>query len=138
MKNEIIISLKPQFAEMIENKEKTFEFRKYKPQNSINRLWIYVTKPVSMLKYIIETAEPAVFPEKIPENGTGNSEFNNGLKQSKFAFPIKHLYKLDNPISMKDLKEKFNIFPPQSFIYTDKYETLIDYVDNSCKLEKCY
>ncbi len=128
MPNEIFISLKPKFAELIRQRKKTHEFRSYKPRYKINRFWIYVTQPIALLKYVAEVGEPAEYPEKIPETGIGNREFNKGLKTSNYAFPILHLYELKQPISLQKLKEKFGFAPPQSFAYINRYKSLAECV----------
>ncbi len=128
MTTEIFISLKPQFAELIRERRKTYEFRKYKPTRHVNRIWIYVTSPTAALRYIAEVGEPVEYPNKIPENGVGNVEFNAGLKKSKFAFPILHLDELNEPITYKELRGRFNFTPPQSFTYADRYPSVAQHV----------
>ena len=51
------------------------------------------------------------------EDGLGNSEFNQGLKESKFGFEILHLYKIRTPLPASELKEKYKLLPPQRFSY---------------------
>ena len=51
------------------------------------------------------------------EGGFGNSDFNQGLKEAKFAFEILHLYKIRTPLPAPELKEKYNLFPPQRYSY---------------------
>jgi predicted transcriptional regulator len=138
MENAIILSLKPEFAELIEKKEKTFEFRKYKPQKPVNKLYIYVTSPVCELKYVIDTENPIEYPNKVTEKGIGNADFNNGLKVSKFAYPIKHLYKIDKPISLNDLREKFDLQPPQGYVYAATYNKLFDFINENCSVQMQY
>ncbi len=128
MSNEIFISLKPEFIELIKERKKTHEFRSYRPKKDISRLWIYITVPVASLKYVVDVGRIVEYPEKIKVGGVNNLEFNKGLKKSKYAFPIKHLYELVEPISLERLKKEFGFVPPQSFIYIDKYPSLIDYV----------
>ena len=66
MKDEIFISLKPEFADLIERQEKTHEFRKWKPTRKVRRFWIYVTKPVALLKYVADVGDVAEYPQKNP------------------------------------------------------------------------
>jgi hypothetical protein len=87
-------------------------------------MWLYINQPASQLLYIAEIEPSVEYPSQIPENGTGNREFNQGLKQSKFAYQIKHLYKLKNPIGAKELKSNYNISPPQKYTYVSKYADL--------------
>jgi len=51
------------------------------------------------------------------EEGLGNSDFNQGRKESKFAFEILHLYKIRTPLPAPELKEKYKISPPQRYTY---------------------
>lgn len=121
---EIIISLKPKFAELIEKREKTHEFRKNVPKNVPQRIWIYVTHPVAELKYIAEVDNYIEFPKKIQEKGFGNSDFNFGKKKSKYAYPIKKLYRLRKPICLNELRNQHSFVAPQNFAYIDRYETI--------------
>lgn len=126
--NRIFISLKPEFAKLIKEQRKTYEFRKYRPKKSVQGLIIYVTQPTAKLKYITKTKVPTEYPETIPENGIGNKEFNQGKKKSKYAFPILELRELNNPIPLKVLQRKFGFHPPESFIYGDTYPDLVEFL----------
>lgn len=125
-KSDIIISLDEKFAQPIEKREKTYEFRKYKLNEETKRMWIYVRQPVAKLLYIAEVEKAVEYPNQIPEDGLGNKDFNQGLKVSKFAYKINHLYKLVNPIDSKQLKSKYNISPPQKYVYVSGYPELIN------------
>ncbi len=130
MTNEIFISLKPKFAELIKRRQKNHEFRRYKPKYSIQKFWIYVNKPISQLKYVAEIADPIEYPNQIPENGVGNVEFNQGLKKSKFAYYIIHFYEITNPMGCEELRKRFKFLPPQRFVYADKHPKLIKFMHN--------
>ena len=134
---EIFLSIKPKFARLISTREKTYEFRKYKPRKQVRKIWIYITLPEGALKYIAEVGEPIEYPAKILENGIGNSEFNKGLKVSKFAFPILHIDELIEGIPLEQLRKQFNFNPPQSYVYTDKFPELVGFVKN-CKIKRLY
>jgi len=41
--------------------------------------------------------------------GIGNDEFNAGLKQSKYGYPIVELYKLVNPVTLLELKDQWGM-----------------------------
>jgi predicted transcriptional regulator len=137
MENEIFLSIKPKFVNLIYMKEKNYEFRNYKPKNLISKIWIYTSSPVCELQFMIDVEEPVEFPNKILVGGVGNLEFNQGLKKAKFAFPIKKLFKLEKPIPLKALKQNYNFTPPQSFVYCKSYETLRLKL-NEIKLVKVY
>lgn len=126
MKKAIYLSIKPKFTQKIETGEKNYEFRKYIPKNEINMLYVYETVPNCCLKYVIELGTIIEYPNKILKAGYGNEDFNNGLKQSKYAYEIKKLYKLERPIKLIELKEKYGFAPPQSYAYDDRYPELTE------------
>ena len=51
------------------------------------------------------------------EKGLGNSDFNQGLKASKFGFEILHLYKIHAPLTGPELKQKYKLSAPQRYTY---------------------
>lgn len=124
MKKAIYLSIKPKFTKKIETGEKDHEFRKYIPKEAIDTLFVYETVPTCQLKYIIELGKIVKYPDKINELGYGNADFNAGLKQSKYAYEIKHVDLLENPICLKELKDVYEFAPPQSYAYDDRYEKL--------------
>jgi len=134
---DIFLSIKSKFAGLINSREKTHEFRRYKPKDQIKRIWFYVTSPDSELKYIAEVGKVVEYPNQIPEDGIGNVDFNQGLKFSKFAFPILHLNELVEGISLNRLKSQFNFNPPQKYIYTDSFPELVGYA-TSCGIRRIY
>ena len=124
MKKAIYISIKPKFTKKIETGEKNYEFRKYIPKQEICTLYVYETVPTCKLKYIIEIGDIIEYPNKILKSGYGNEDFNNGLKKSKYAYEIKHVDILEDPVDLKTLKEKYGFMPPQSYAYEDRYTEL--------------
>lgn len=135
MKKGIYISIKPKYTKLIENKTKNYEFRKYIPKKGVDILYVYESFPTCELKYIIEVNNILKYPEKITKEGYGNDEFNNGLKQSKYAYEIFKVYKLKNPLPLKTLKEKYNFNAPQSYAYDEKYIELTKYIMNCDKIK---
>lgn len=134
---EIFLSIKPEFAELIATKGKNYEFRRYKPSEPVKRIWLYVTKPEGMLKYIVEVGEPVEYPAQILEDGVGNSDFNKGLKVSKFAFPILHFDEIVEGIPLDTLRSQFNFNPPQGYIYTDTFPNIVEFV-KKCEMRRLY
>lgn len=134
MKKGIYISIKPEHTNRIEKLIKNYEFRKYIPKNKIDYLIVYETVPTCAIKYIIELGKIVEYPDKIDEEGYGNKDFNEGLKKSKYAYQIKHLEKLKNPISLVYLKQKYNFTPPQSYAYFEKYPELTEFIFNTEKV----
>lgn len=56
----------------------------------------------------------------------GNIEFNNGLKESIYAYHIKKIHMLKTPLNLKELKEEYNFYPPQKYIYLKNNKKLSD------------
>lgn len=131
MKKGIYLSIKPEFTKKIETGEKNYEFRKYYPKQKIDILYVYETVPTCALKYIIELGNIVEYPNKILKDGYGNLDFNNGLKKSKYAYEIKHVYILEEPINLSKLREEYNFVPPQGYSYDEKYPKLTKYLNNS-------
>ncbi len=138
MYNEVIFSLKPKFAELIKQKEKNHEFRKYTPKILPIRIWFYVTAPVSALLFIADVGSIIKYPNKINPIGYGNKDFNDGLKKAEYAYPIKHLYKLKKPLKLNELKTQFEFTAPQGFAYMSKYPNLYEHVTQFLELDKIY
>ena len=67
------------------------------------------------------------YPEKLDSDGDGNYDFNIG-KKSKYAYPIIKVYELFYPISLEELKNKFDFIPPQAFSYAETFAKLTEYV----------
>lgn len=132
MKKGIFLSIKPEFTKRIENGTKNYEFRNYVPKKDFELLYVHETVPTSSLKYIITIDKIVKYPDKIEEDGYGNSEFNKGLK-TKYAYHISSVEKLVNPIPLKTLKEKFGFTPPQGYAYNERYPKLTKLINDSKK-----
>ncbi len=131
----IYISIKPEHIQRIVTGEKNYEFRKYLPKREFNKLYVYVTSSVSVLKYIIIVGDIIKYPDQIEEDGYGNKEFNFGNKIAKYAYQIKEVYKLDNPIELTILRNNYGFVAPQGYVYDDKYLELTEYI-NSLEIKK--
>lgn len=131
--NGIYISIKPNFVELILKRKKNYEFRKYIPNRHFNKIYIYETLPKARIKYVIDITKISKYPEKIDTQGIGNSDFNSGIKKSKYAYKLGKIYFLEQEIKLKDLKSIYHFVPPQSFAYIDKYEDLTKYINENLK-----
>ena len=127
MQKGIYISIKKEHLQRIVALEKNYEFRNYYPKNGADVLYVYESSPTCELKYIIELGEIIKYPDKITNEGYGNLEFNQGLK-TKYAYEIKHLYALEKPISLKELRERYHFIPPQGYAYDITYKELTEKV----------
>ena len=124
---DVVMSIKPVHVERIKIGVKNHEFRKYVPSRGVDRLWIYTSSPVCALEYVADIDKIVAYPDKIAEDGYGNVEFNMGQKEASYAYHIKSLYRLKNPIHLCKLREKYKFTAPQSFFY----------LDSNVKLKEC-
>lgn len=104
-RSDVILSIHPEHVKEITDGTKTHEFRNYKIPQTVARIWIYITRPVCQLKYMAIIGE-AKLPGQISSDdlGIGNGDFNEG-KGSKFAYELKQVYQLNNPVSLAQMKE---------------------------------
>ena len=128
MRSEVFMSIKEIHINRILGKIKNHEFRTKKPKKDFDYIIVYVPIPVKELKYILKVKQPIASPNKIIIEGYGNKEFNN-TKKEKYAYPIESVYKINKPITLDILKQKFNFTAPQSFAYGEKYQELLEYID---------
>ena len=76
--------------------------------------------------YILELDSLIEYPNQIFNDNAYNEMFNQEKNAKwKFAYRIKHLYKLNEPIGIRELKEKYGIHPPQKLTYVSKYPKLV-------------
>lgn len=125
---EIVISIKSKYVELIANKTKNYEFRNYVPKKGVDRIWIYTSSPIKRLEYVADIDYIIKQPQTIDENGIGNYEFNNLSGDYCYAYHIKNLYKLKNPIDLITLKKDFNFNAPQSYFYLENNIKLNNYL----------
>lgn len=134
---DVVMSIKPKAVNNIKEGKKNYEFRKYIPKKGINRLWIYTTSPICVLEYVVDIDNIITYPECVIGDGVGNEEFNNGLKSGKYAYHIKHLYSLKNPLKLEVLRSEYNFTAPQSYFYLENNEKLAKAILNQ-NLEKIF
>src|ERR1700677_2969508 len=103
---DVALYIKPEFIPLILDKTKNHEFRKYRLNNSVKRLWLFEN---GIRITTVLTIEKALEVRKVEENGgLGNKEFNKGLKESKFTYPIYRVYKIRDTITNKTMKDVFD------------------------------
>ncbi|ETS78344.1 hypothetical protein PFICI_10406 [Pestalotiopsis fici W106-1] len=116
-RSDIIISIYCEHVENMTKRRKTHEFRDWKIPETVHRVWIYVPRPISELRYMC-TLGPAKTAGQIHEDGLGNAEFNQGMmKRSKFAFEVLSMYELNNPVSNQVMQQNGWPRAPQKFSY---------------------
>ena len=121
----VLLSIKPEFSNKILSGEKKYEFRKQKPKEAFNRVYIYESSPTKTIvgwfnvKNIISGS-----PEEIWAicNGDGGIEKERFMaysheKEIIHAFEIDKITRFDTPVNPYELNSDF--FPPQNFAYLD-------------------
>lgn len=124
----IVISIRPEFAELIFSGEKTVELRRVVPKDvpSETEIYIYVSSPVQSIvgKAVINKVE--AHPLKKLWNTIGDksgisleyfNEYFNG-KKIGYGLVLDNVTKFPTPFHLHSLKKHFNFHPPQSYMYT--------------------
>jgi predicted transcriptional regulator len=125
----VIISIKPRYAEMIIDGRKKFEFRKCSFNKPVYKVFIYAIKPMGKLIGYFTFSEILMGkPSKIWDlcselAGISESSFIEYYegKSTAYAIKIEKVFRFENPINPFDLIEGFKA--PRSFIYF-KYEII--------------
>ncbi|KAI8952923.1 hypothetical protein F4801DRAFT_538840 [Xylaria longipes] len=117
-RSDIMVSLHPEHIARIVDRTKNHEFRAWKIPQQVNRIWVYITRPESELKYMCLFGEPKMPGEIKDEKGVGNVDFNQGKMAAKFAYEILQVYELNNPVSLDEMKRKgWVVGAPQKYTY---------------------
>ncbi|KAK7438458.1 hypothetical protein VKT23_018071 [Stygiomarasmius scandens] len=111
-------------------KEKNYEFRRYLIAPSVCRIWFYLKAPLSHIAYICEidparTRNFAAGDDPLEENGLGNKQFNEvrdgDWERVDYAYGVRSVYKLREPISLHDMKEKYGFkMAPRGLVYVNE------------------
>lgn len=116
-RSDIIVSIYGEHVNRMVNRTKTHEFRSWKMPESVHRVWIYITKPASELRYMFLMGPPKTRGE-IDDDGIGNIEFNQGKKKAvTYAYEVLQIYELNNPVSLETMKQHGWPTAPQKYAY---------------------
>ena len=118
----MLLSIKPQYAEVILQGEKQFEFRKCKPKEDVTHIIIYATSP---RKQVVGEAEIEDIVEGTPSEVWEKAKYAAGItskfffsyyegKKTAFAYKLTNVHSFDTP---KMLSEYGVSHAPQSFVY---------------------
>lgn len=104
-RSDVIMSIHPEHVQRITDGTKTHEFRNYRLPQTVARIWIYITHPIQQLKYMAIISGFKLPGEIAAEDpGVGNQAFNEG-EGTKYAYELKQVYQLNNPVSLQRMKE---------------------------------
>jgi len=121
---DVLLSIKPKFAESIINGRKKYEFRKNAfSKRNIGRVYIYSTNPIKKIvgifriSKIIEDKPINLWHHLKDEAGISEEDFFDYFKNREigFALEIVEVEKFENPVDPKIMFPNF--VPPQSFCY---------------------
>jgi len=134
----VLLSISPKYAEAITDGRKSYEFRRsIFNQRSVERVYLYVTKPVGKVVGSFKVGEiirgePMLLWEQFgPLSGVTQPEFFEYFKNTDTGFAIKiedlEVYSpvVDPQIIINDFK------PPRSFRYIDGQFSHIDGIRSS-------
>ena len=128
-KQQVLLSIKPAYAEKIFNGTKTVELRRScLPIEDGDDLVVYVSSPVKAIMAIITigkivSGQPSLLWPKVSKfAGISKHEFDEYYKGATIAFAIyiHRLQYLKKPIRLEDIRKRRKGFnPPQSYRYVD-------------------
>ncbi len=119
----IILSIKPEFANKIFEGTKKYEFRRVIFKNpNVKKVVVYSSSPVKKIigefeiEKIISHELETLWNKTKRHSGISKSFFLEyfGEKEYGFAIKIKNTKLYRKP---KCIREDYNLFPPQSFLY---------------------
>lgn len=126
----VLLSIKPKYANAILSGEKKVEFRKAPFKSEVERVYIYSSAPEQKIigYFIIDkivSASPRKLWKEFSEVGVIEEEafFNYFAdKEIGYSIKIKKVKKFARGLNPSDVFDNF--FPPQSFMYCDRLERL--------------
>ncbi|KAM5349680.1 hypothetical protein ACJ41O_006185 [Fusarium nematophilum] len=99
---DVLLAIKPEHLANIISRQKNHEYRKYRLQDGVSRLWLHIAVIPPSTRH-----EPGSVPTE--PFGIDNVEFNAGLKESKYGYPILELYELVSPVSLGEMKSRWGM-----------------------------
>lgn len=119
---EVLLAIKPEFAEKIFSGVKRYEYRKAIFTKKVVKVLIYASSPVSKIvgeftiDNIVKGKPEKVWQETKDYSGITVSYFQDYFKGKDIAYAIKikDYYKYNKPLTLKDVGVQY---APQSFVY---------------------
>ncbi|KAK7054267.1 hypothetical protein R3P38DRAFT_3171879 [Favolaschia claudopus] len=118
-KSDILISIMPLYMNRIVERTKDHEFRGYLIPKAVSRMWLYVSSPEQTLKYIAVVSHGKCPGEIENQDGIGNADFNAGAGVAcrAYAYEIRELYELLEPLPLKQMQSQYGVSFPQRYTY---------------------
>jgi hypothetical protein len=120
----MLLSIKPQFVDLIFSGKKKFEYRKKKCKRNVNTIVIYATAPVMrvvgevIIGDIVEDSLDAVWEKTKEFSGISKDFFDEYYqgKQSAVAYELENLRIYETPLTLEEIGVNS---APQSYCYLD-------------------
>lgn len=121
---QMLLSIKPEYAQLIFEGKKQYEFRKTKPQKGVDHIIFYATFPQKQvvgeatIDKILEGSPKEIWEiAKTAAGITKDFYFSYYAEKSKaIAYRLKNVVKYDEPLTLKDLGV---LSAPQSYQYLE-------------------
>lgn len=122
---DVILSIKPEYAQAIADGRKKYEFRRVIFKNEVERIFVYRTEDVKKIIGLFDI-EKILFGSPIQiwnkcyqQGGIARKDFFQYYRGAKKAFAIKigDFKEFKSPIEPREVLGNF--YPPQSFQYVD-------------------
>lgn len=119
----VVLSIKPEFAEKIFDGIKKYEFRRVIFKNpKVKKIVVYASSPTQKIigefeiENIIQHDIETLWNKTKKHSGISENHFLEYFykKENGFAIKIKNAKRYRTP---KCIREDYNLFPPQSFLY---------------------
>jgi predicted transcriptional regulator len=119
----VVLSIKPEFAKKIFSGEKKFEFRRTIFKNlTVKTVLVYVSSPVQKIigefeiEHILNHDIRTLWSKTKEHSGIPKEYFLEYFVDKKYGYAIKirKTKKYKKPLCIRN---DFNLFPPQSFLY---------------------
>lgn len=119
----VLLSIKPEFALKIFEGSKKYEFRRtlFKNQD-VDKIIVYASAPISQvigefdIEDVIQKDIEELWAETQDYSGISKEFYDSYFEGKEEGFAIK-VKKAKKYKTFLDLKEKFGVKPPQSFLY---------------------
>jgi predicted transcriptional regulator len=119
----VILSIKPEFAEKIFDGTKKYEFRRTIFKNrQVEKVIVYASSPVKKIigefeiDQIISLDLLSLWNKTCEYSGITKDYFDEYFVNKDYGFAIK-IKNIKKYITTKCIREDYNLIPPQSFLY---------------------
>ncbi|KAG6917882.1 hypothetical protein DXG01_000652 [Tephrocybe rancida] len=113
IKSDIVLTTSNEILQYITSGHKNYEFRKTPLPSFVQRIWFYISAPISQLAYICEIDSARTREPPLPHDGVGNQQFNERSSREweslNYAYRIRSVYRIHQPITLETMKAHYGI-----------------------------